>query len=77
MANGSFNNLQKYSYAGPGTKYLQINREGITELDNVAKLHDQFYNENPDSKTRNISDAALAHRAEDIANDPVTDKPQG
>ena len=27
VPNGSFNNLQKYSYAGPGTKYLQRNRE--------------------------------------------------
>src|SRR5258708_29806329 len=47
VTNGSFNNLQKYSYAGPGTKYTQRDREGyqgINELDRMAKLHDKFYN---------------------------------
>ena len=48
----------------------------MSELDKMAKLNDQFYNENPDSKTRNISDIALAHRAEEIANDPTTNEPQ-
>ena len=60
---GSFNNQQKYSYCGPGTKYEQRNREGykgVNELDGVCKLHDKFYNENTDTKTRNISDIALA-----------------
>ena len=28
VPNGSFNNLQKYSYAGPGTKYIQRVKEG-------------------------------------------------
>src|SRR5271157_1008384 len=67
---GSFNNQQKYSYCGPGTKYEQRNREGykgINELDSVCKLQDKFYNENTDTKTRNISDIALAHRADEIA----------
>jgi len=79
VPNGSFNGLQKYSFAGPGTKYLQRVKEGyvgINELDRMARLHDQFYNENPDTKLRNISDRALAHRAEEIANDPTTDEPQ-
>src|SRR5213082_1416339 len=72
VTNGSFNNLQKYSYCGPGTEYEQRNKEGyqgINELDRMCKLHDQFYNENPDAQSRNISDAALAHRANEIAND--------
>ena len=33
----------------------------------MCKLHDKFYNENTDTKTRNISDIALAHRADEIA----------
>ena len=73
---GSFNNQQKYSYCGPGTKYEQRNREGykgINELDGVCKLHDKFYNENTDTKTRNISDIALAHRADEIARNPMYD----
>ena len=73
VPNCSFNNLQKYSYCGPGTQYEQRAREGyqgINELDSMCKQHDQFYNENHDSKSRNISDAALAHRANEIANDP-------
>src|SRR5580692_2631132 len=28
VPNGSFNNMYKYSYCGPGTKYEQRNREG-------------------------------------------------
>ena len=72
VPDGSFNNLHKYSYCGPGTKYDQRNSEGykgINELDSNCKLHDQFYNENTDTATRNISDTALAHRANEIAND--------
>ena len=79
VPNGSFNNLQKYSYCGPGTKYEQRVREGyqgINELDSMCKLHDQFYNENHDAKSRNISDAGLAHRANEIANDPRFDDEQ-
>ena len=41
--------------------------KGINELDSMCKLHDQFYNENTDTKIRNLSDAALAHRADEIA----------
>jgi len=73
---GSFNNQQKYSYCGPGTKYEQRVREGykgINELDSMCKLHDKFYNENTDTKTRNISDIALAHRADEIARNPMYD----
>ena len=79
IPNGSFNSLQKYSYCGPGTKYEQRAREGyrgINELDSMCKLHDQFYNENQDAESRNISDAALAHRANEIANDDRFDDEQ-
>src|SRR5207248_8565558 len=79
VPNGSFNNLQKYSYCGPGTKYEQRNKEGyqgINELDSMCKLHDQFYNENLDTQSRNISDTALAHRGNEIANDPRFDEEQ-
>src|SRR5271163_3025894 len=74
VSNGSFNNLNKNSYCGPGTKYEQRNREGykgINELDGVCKLHDKFCNENADTKTRNISDIALAHRADEISRNPM------
>jgi len=79
VPNGSFNNLQKYSYCGPGTKYEQRMREGyqgVNELDSMCKLHDQFYNENQDTESRNISDAALAHRAHEISNDGRFDDEQ-
>src|SRR5271169_770680 len=75
----SFNNQKKYSYCGPGTKYEQRLREGykgINELDRMCKLHDKFYNENTDTKTRNISDLALAHRAEEIARNTMYDDTQ-
>ena len=36
----------------------------------MCKLHDQFYTENTDTPSRNISDEALAHRANEISNDP-------
>ncbi len=73
---GSFNNQKNYSYCGPGTKYEQRVMEGyngINELDSMCKLHDKFYNENLDTKTRNISDIALAHRANEIANNSMYD----
>jgi hypothetical protein len=76
---GSFNNLQKYSFCGPGTRYEQRCREGykgINELDSVCKLHDQFYNEFTDTKTRNVSDRALAQRADAIANNTSLDAAQ-
>jgi hypothetical protein len=79
VPNGSFNNLKKYSYCGPGTKYDQRVREGyngINELDSMCKLHDKFYNENQDTQSRNVSDIALAHRANKIANDPRFDGAQ-
>ena len=79
VTNGSFNNLQKYSYCGPGTRYEQRVKEGykgVNELDSMCKLHDQFYNENSDTATRNISDVALAHRANEIANDVRFDPQQ-
>ena len=76
---GSFNNQQKYSYCGPGTKYDQRVREGykgINELDSMCKSHDKFYNDNIDTKSRNISDIALAHRADEIAKNPMYDDVQ-
>jgi hypothetical protein len=81
VSNGSFNGLQKYSYCGPGTKYDQRVKEGyngINELDSMCKLHDQFYKENQDrpTATRNVSDIALAHRANEIANDVRFDDAQ-
>jgi transposase InsO family protein len=76
---GSFNDQQKYSFCGPGTRYEQRVREGykgINELDGMCRLHDKFYNENIDTKTRNISDWALAHRADEIAENPMYDDVQ-
>jgi hypothetical protein len=76
---GSFNNQQKYSFCGPGTKYKQRVTEGykgINELDSTCKLHDRFYDENTDTKVRNVSDLALAHRADEIANNPIYDDVQ-
>jgi hypothetical protein len=67
------NNQSNYSYCGPGTKYEERNKQGyvgINELDSMCKLHDKFYNENTDTKTRNISDVALAHRADEISANP-------
>ena len=76
---GSFNDQHKYSFCGPGTRYEQRIREGyqgINELDKMCKLHDQFYNENKDTKDGNISDVALAHRADEIARDSNFDDVQ-
>ena len=76
---GSFNDQQKYSFCGPGTRYEQRVREGykgINELDSTCLLHDKFYNENTDAKTRNVSDIALAHRADEIAMNPAFDGSQ-
>ena len=79
VSNGSFNNQSNYSYCGPGTKYTQRNKEGyqgINELDRMCKLHDQFYTDNTDTASRNISDEALAHRANEISNDSKFDNTQ-
>ena len=76
---GSFNDQQKYSFCGPGTRYEQRVREGykgINELDSTCLLHDKFYNENTDTKTRNISDIALAHWADEIAMNQAIDGSQ-
>ena len=79
VPDGSFNNQQKYSFCGPGTRYEQRVREGykgINELDSMCKLHDKFYNENTETKVRNLSDLALAHRAAEIAKNPMYDDAQ-
>ena len=76
VLDGSFNNKNTYSFCGPGTKYEQRVKEGyqgINETDKMCKLHDQFYNENHDTESRNISDIALSHRTNEIANDPKFD----
>ena len=76
---GSFNDQQKYSFCGPGTRYEQRIKkgyQGINALDKMCKLHDQFYNKNKDTKDRNISDVALAHRADEIARDSNFDDVQ-
>ena len=79
VPDGSFNDQTKYSYCGPGTKYQQRANEGyngINELDSMCKLHDRFYNENTDTKNRNVSDLALAHRADEIAKSSMLDATQ-
>ena len=79
VPNGSFNDQQKYSFCGPGTKYDQRLREGYTginKLDQYCKLHDKFYNEHSDTKSRNVSDVALAARADEIASNPAFDDVQ-
>lgn len=79
VPNGSFNNQNKYSFCGPGTKYQQRNNEGyqgINELDKMCKLHDKFYTNNQDTASRNVSDVALAHRANEIANNSAFDSRQ-
>ena len=58
------------------TRYEQRIRGGYNELDRMCKIHDQFYNENKDRKKRNISDIALAHRADEIANNLNYDEAQ-
>ena len=76
---GSFNDKNTYSNCGPGTRYEQRVREGyqgINETDRTCKLHDKFYNENYDTASRNVSDVALAHRANEIANDSMFDSRQ-
>ena len=79
VSNSSFNDQTKYSYCGPGTKYQQRANEGyngINELDSMCKLHDRFYNENTDIKSRNVSDLALAHRADELAKSSMYDATQ-
>lgn len=79
IPNGSFNDKQKYSYCGPGTKYEQRNKEGyegINELDKGCKTHDKFYTDHSDTASRNISDEVLANKALNIANNPSYDNTQ-
>ena len=42
----------------------------------MCELHDQFYNENKDTRERNISDIASARRADEIANNLNYDEAQ-
>ena len=39
-------------------------------------MHDKFYDENTDTRSRNISDLALAHRADEIAKSSMFDVTQ-
>jgi len=50
--------------------------KGINELDRMCKLHYKFYNDNTDTKPRNVSDIALAHRADEILRNPMYDDVQ-
>ena len=79
MLNGSFNDRNIYSYAGPGTEYIkQVKKgyQGINKLDKMAKLYNQFYNGNLDIKSRNISNIAIVHRAHRITDNPTYNKEQ-
>ena len=80
FSGGSFNDQQKYSSCAvqiPDTRQrIRKGYKGINELDKMCKLHDQFYNENKDTKDRNISDIALARRADEIANNSNVDDVQ-
>ena len=42
----------------------------------MCESHDQFHDENKDTNDRNISDVALAHRADEIARDSKFDNVQ-
>ena len=42
VQNGSFNNLQKYSYCGPGTKYDQRVKEGYDVINELKQKKSQF-----------------------------------
>ena len=42
----------------------------------MCKLHYPFFTENTDTASRNISDEALAHRANEISNDSKFDNTQ-
>ena len=70
---GSFNDQQKYSFC---EQRIREGYKGTNELDKMCKLHDQFYNENMDTKERNISDLASARRADEIANNINHDEAQ-
>lgn len=70
VLNGSFNNTNKYSFAGPGTKFLARLKEGykgINDLDKAALEHDAAYHFYKDRDTRNVSDRILAEKALAIA----------
>jgi len=43
----------------------------------MCKIHENFYNENTDTKSRNISDIALSHSADEIARNSMYDDVQG
>jgi hypothetical protein len=76
---GSFNGLQTYSFAGPGTKFVQRYREGyrgVNDLDHACMYHDYWYYLFKDAEKRNESDVALARACDRIIADPNTDEQQ-
>ena len=71
VPNGSFNNKQTYSYAGPFTRLEQRLAEGyqgVNDLDKAAKEHDIAYHKYKEAETRHIHDNILADKAIQIAN---------
>src|SRR5277367_1178057 len=55
-----------------GERRIQRNKRARQNV----QMQDKFYNENTDTKTRNISDVALAHRPDEIARNPMYDHAQ-
>lgn len=73
VPDGSFNNINRYSYAGPGTRVIQRLKEGYkgcNSLDAAALQHDMAYHLYKDRERRTVSDRILAERALKIAQDP-------
>lgn len=58
--------LPSYSYCGPGTKLkerLARNDKPKNKLDSYCREHDIFYENNPDTASRNKADMKLAEQA--------------
>lgn len=58
----------KYQYLGPGThlhKRLARGDRGINKLDEAAKRHDIYYEQNKDTKSRHTADKILENEAWD------------
>lgn len=75
VPNGKFNNSGKYSYCGPGTKFVERMKEGykgINNLDKACLVHDYSYQNYPDHK--DTWDLWLTKKSSEIANDPNIDE---
>ena len=71
VENGDFNNTNKYSFCGPGTKLkkrLKEGYKGINILDQACLKHDLKYDQYSDNKNRNFADNELAKACNEIAN---------